>query len=604
MADKRILYTERMTGAGHPALPDTLNRLTLVEHNTDGTHKTDKVVTSVNTRQGAVTLGASDVGLGNCDNTSDANKPVSTATGIAIGAVQSDLNSHTSNTSNPHSVTYSQVGAEQAGTVATHAALTAAHGATEAVVGTTNVQTLTNKTINSSTIGSTTPSTGAFTDLSFTGTFTGGTGVIDIGSGQIYKTATGNLLIGTTTDDGINKLQVNGSGYFSDGVKIGTNSTAAAGHIFNNAAWGMGFVAASSSTNIAGWFDSSVNTKMALTSSGNLLIGTTTDDGVNKLQVNGNITARGFNTYPLPTIHSNPNTGWWKLGSFINSAYTSGGVAKVIIKTGNGYNIDRGQRVFGEMQLRWGYPGGVEVSSEFSEGNIQLGYTFNAETVDIYINYNGISYANAESYSVQMWGQQYIVYNHALVNAGSPATVLTSARVISTANNTLIGTTTDDGVNKLQVNGSIKISDLTGSSSSFYQSGSCTLYITDSVGNSATMGSYNAFMYSRIGNTVTVSGTLYWISTSALVDNSRIRIQGLPFPTKNVGNYRIPVTTSSNSPGTYNVERRYINFGADASQTFIWGGFTDAYGTDSELYKAHLGNAGTIYGFSITYLTD
>jgi len=38
-ADQRIQFTEQMVGAGHPTSADTLNRLTRVEHNTDGTHK-------------------------------------------------------------------------------------------------------------------------------------------------------------------------------------------------------------------------------------------------------------------------------------------------------------------------------------------------------------------------------------------------------------------------------------------------------------------------------------------------------------------------------------------------------------------------------------
>lgn len=52
------------------------------------------------------------VGLGNADNTSDANKPVSTAqaASLALKANTSDLTAHTSNTSNPHSVTKAQVG--------------------------------------------------------------------------------------------------------------------------------------------------------------------------------------------------------------------------------------------------------------------------------------------------------------------------------------------------------------------------------------------------------------------------------------------------------------------------------------------------------------
>lgn len=47
---------------------------------------TSSGVTSVNTRTGAVTLTKSDVGLGNADNTSDANKPVSLATQTALNS--------------------------------------------------------------------------------------------------------------------------------------------------------------------------------------------------------------------------------------------------------------------------------------------------------------------------------------------------------------------------------------------------------------------------------------------------------------------------------------------------------------------------------------
>jgi hypothetical protein len=48
------------------------------------------------------------------------------------------------------------------------------------------------------TVGATTASTGAFTTLAYTGTLTGGTGVINIGSGQLYKDASGNVFIGAT----------------------------------------------------------------------------------------------------------------------------------------------------------------------------------------------------------------------------------------------------------------------------------------------------------------------------------------------------------------------------------------------------------------------
>lgn len=47
-------------------------------------------VSSVNGKTGAVTLTSTDVGLGNCNNTSDANKPISTATATALG-LKADL---------------------------------------------------------------------------------------------------------------------------------------------------------------------------------------------------------------------------------------------------------------------------------------------------------------------------------------------------------------------------------------------------------------------------------------------------------------------------------------------------------------------------------
>lgn len=74
-------------------------------------------VTSVAGKTGAITLAKSDVGLGNVDNTSDASKPVSTAQATAIAdakaagtTAQTNLSTHINNKSNPHDVTKSQVG--------------------------------------------------------------------------------------------------------------------------------------------------------------------------------------------------------------------------------------------------------------------------------------------------------------------------------------------------------------------------------------------------------------------------------------------------------------------------------------------------------------
>ena len=49
MADLTIKSTEEMVGSGHPTKADTLNRLVLVGHNTDGTHIATYAVLGVNT---------------------------------------------------------------------------------------------------------------------------------------------------------------------------------------------------------------------------------------------------------------------------------------------------------------------------------------------------------------------------------------------------------------------------------------------------------------------------------------------------------------------------------------------------------------------------
>ena len=60
-------------------------------------------VVSVNGYKGVVVLTKSDVGLGNVDNTSDVNKPVSTAQATAINAVQTNLDNHINDTIAAHS---------------------------------------------------------------------------------------------------------------------------------------------------------------------------------------------------------------------------------------------------------------------------------------------------------------------------------------------------------------------------------------------------------------------------------------------------------------------------------------------------------------------
>jgi len=74
--------------------------------------ETDPTVPSWAKTPSKPTYNKTEVGLSYVDNTSDASKPISTATQTALDtkATTTALNAHTSNTSNPHSVTKAQVG--------------------------------------------------------------------------------------------------------------------------------------------------------------------------------------------------------------------------------------------------------------------------------------------------------------------------------------------------------------------------------------------------------------------------------------------------------------------------------------------------------------
>lgn len=103
------------------------------------------------------------VGLGNVDNTSDVAKPISTAQQVAIEDAkkagtdaQADIDSHAANTSNPHSVTKAQVGLGNVDNTA-DADKTVKHAAT---AGNAN-------TVGGFTVGVDVPDDAKFTDTTY-----------------------------------------------------------------------------------------------------------------------------------------------------------------------------------------------------------------------------------------------------------------------------------------------------------------------------------------------------------------------------------------------------------------------------------------------------
>ena len=133
-------------------------------------------------------------------------------------------------------------------------------------------------------IGGTTAAAGTFTNLAYTGTLTGSTGVINIGSGQVYKDASGNVGIGTSSptvqldvqaSDCQIKVASTGTGYATSVFRNSNNSLYVGVDNAAGSAYGVanaGIIYGSGAYPIS--FFTNASEKMRLTSAGYLGIGT------------------------------------------------------------------------------------------------------------------------------------------------------------------------------------------------------------------------------------------------------------------------------------------------------------------------------------------
>lgn len=173
----------------------------------------------------------------------------------------------------------------------------------------------------------------AFTDVTYTTTLTGGTGIVNLGSGQFYKDASGNVGVGGTPNAAA-KLEVFGESRINP-------ASGAAILRFMTAGTERGRFAVDTTSNML--FETAGSEKMRLDTSGNLLINTTSSALSNSNSTIFTPSGQAYWQHANGTASGSVYIGFAYNGGLIGSI-TQSGTAAVL------YNLTSDQRLKTNIQ--------------------------------------------------------------------------------------------------------------------------------------------------------------------------------------------------------------------------------------------------------------
>jgi hypothetical protein len=264
-----------------------------------------------------------------------------------------------------------------------------------------------------------------------------------IGDSQIIDDGT-RVLVGGAIDNLRDKVQISG-GLAASSFVLAPN--------FNLSVVPNGNTMNGISGTIGVSFVTQAVTRMVLSNSGNFSIGTTTDNGIDKLQVNGSasftsdIKVNGLTVGKGGgNILSNVSFGISSLGSnTTGSSNTAVGYLSLALNTTGLQNT-----AFGNTALYANTTGVYNTAIGFNSGRyIADGITTNINGgTSVFLGYNTKALANSQT--------NQVVIGHNAIGLGSNTAVLgnTSTAFSRVFGRNLIGTSVDNGVDALQVDGS------------------------------------------------------------------------------------------------------------------------------------------------------